>query len=105
MGSYDEQVYVDETTKGKDVCKKVGISLAFESYDGRVSKSVSQEIYIEIQESELGLSTVFKCGLAPSIVRISVIAALAGVVVAPAFSQAPEGRQQRGAGERSEGVV
>jgi len=40
MGSYDEQVYVDETAKEKDARKKVGISLAFESYDGRVSKSV-----------------------------------------------------------------
>jgi hypothetical protein len=38
--SYGEQVYVDEAEKEKDACKKVGISSAFESYDGRVSKSV-----------------------------------------------------------------
>ena len=58
------------------------------------------KIYIEIRESELGLSIVFKRSLVSRTVCIGVVAALAGAMVMPAVSQTPEGRQQqRGTGE------
>jgi carboxypeptidase C (cathepsin A) len=62
---------------------------------------VFTKIYIEIRESELGLSIVFKRSLVSRTVCIGVVAALAGAMVMPAVSQAPEGRQQqqRGTGE------
>ena len=48
---------------------------------------------------ELGQSNVLKVSLISGISYVGVLAALAGAAVVPAFSQAQEGRQQRGTGE------
>src|SRR5271154_479523 len=43
----------------------------------------------------MDLSTVFKFSLVSRISRVGVVVALAGTIAMPAFSQAPEGRQQQ----------
>ncbi len=44
----------------------------------------------------MSLATVFKFAVVSRIPRIGLVVALAGTMAMPAFSQAPEGRQQRG---------
>jgi carboxypeptidase C (cathepsin A) len=53
----------------------------------------------KFQESKLGQASVSKVCLVSRVSRVGAVAALVAAMVVPAYSQAPEARQQRGSGE------
>jgi carboxypeptidase C (cathepsin A) len=77
----------------------VVIRRLFEGYDGRVHKNVIKNLASFFGRKNLGQSTVFKVFLISRMSYIGILAALTGITAMPAFSQAPEGRPQRGTGE------
>src|ERR1700693_6062001 len=78
----------------KRCTQKVGGCARFQGYDGRIPKSVSYLPSRRFRRVKLNPAIVHRVSVISRIPRFGIVAALAGAMAVPAFSQAPEGRQR-----------